>query len=166
MKDANLDGTVLLVTANADAAELSATLSAKANVIIEHVASRRAAIASLRRRSYLAVLLDADLSAEVATSGELWSIAGPALPLELSLSGWKPDTVSRLLRHALDQLAHAKDAAREMAKSAVEEKLRSALTAVLLQSDLLLQQNSLPAGLLQEIRHMQKATQAFQMQLT
>ena len=121
--------------------------------------SRRAALALLRRGSYAAVLVDTSSpAAEVTTSEDLWRNAGSAVPLELSLKDLNVSGSVRLLRHVLEQCEQAKESARQAGASALEEKLRSALTGLLLQSELLLRDSAAFPALEDRARQLQRIT--------
>ncbi len=158
--------TVLLVASAEVAGEMASAISKKLNLLVELAPSRRAGLAALRRNEYVAVVLDAALpESEVTTSEDLWRNAGRAVPLELPLKEMRPEGVARLARHVLRQCQQAEQMARQGAAAALEERLRSALTGLLLQSDLLLR-DAAELPLLNERAHeLRKLTEGLRHQL-
>ena len=146
---------------------MASVLSEGVEAIVEIAFSRRAALAMLRRRSYSAVVLDTGMPvAEVTTPEDLWRHLGPAVPLEIALRELRAVATTRLLRHLLNQCDLAKEAARQHAAAAIEEKLRSAVTGLLLQSDLLMRESVGMPIVNERVRQMRDLTHDLRTQLS
>lgn len=154
-----MDRTVLIVTAIPTAASFAEALSQGADVVVEVVQSRRAALARLRRGCFRALLVDASLNnAETTTNDILWQNASRAVPIEVNLSALGALGVIRMLRSIVDGMQRAETHARDAARVQLAAELRSPLTGLLLHSQLLLREATdgkrtaqVPAAALREI---------------
>lgn len=145
----------MLVTAMQGVENMAAALSEGAGVVLEVARSRRAALASLRRQTFFAVIVDADLPANEVTSTDLlWQNAGVAVPLEVDLHTLGTASLTRLLRSVLDRRSEMEAHVREDVMRTMAEELRSTVTGMLLQSDLALRDQALTPGLERRVREL------------
>jgi CheY-like chemotaxis protein len=146
---------VLLVTAMAGAENLAKSLSEGAGVVLEVARSRRAALASLRRQMFVAIIVDTELPANEVTSTEmLWQNGGVAVPLELDLRALGSAALTRLLRSMLERRNEMEAIVREEVTRSMAEELRSTVTGMLLQSDLALRDQNLSPVLERRVREL------------
>ncbi len=146
---------VLLVTATHGAENLAKVLSEGTGVVLEVARSRRAALASLRRQTFAAVIVDNELPANEVTSTEmLWQNGGVAVPLELDLRALGAAALTRLLRSMLERRNEMEAVVREEVTRSMAEELRSTVTGMLLQSDLALRDQNLSPILEKRVRHL------------
>ncbi len=146
---------VLLVTAMLGAENLAKSLSEGAGVVLEVARSRRAALASLRRQMYVAVIVDTELPAIEVTSTEmLWQNGGVAVPLEVDLRALGAAALTRLLRSMLERRNEMETIVREEVTRSMAEELRSTVTGMLLQSDLALRDKNLSPVLERRVREL------------
>lgn len=144
---------VLLVTAMPGAENLARALSEGAGVVLEVARSRRAALASLRRQTFAAIVVDTDLPAnEVTSTDMLWQNGGVAVPLELDLRALGATAVTRLLRSVIERRNDMEALVREDVARSMAEELRSTVTGMLLQSDLALRDQTLTPALERRVR--------------
>lgn len=133
--------TVLVVTAIAGAEKIAEALSSGADASVEVVPSRRAALARLRRAEFRAIVVDAALSpSETTTNDILWQNAGPAVPVEVNLAVLGVLGLVRMIRSIVDGVQAAEARARDFTRGELISELRSPLTGLLLQSELMLRQ--------------------------
>lgn len=139
--------TVLVVTAIPNAEKFAEALSLGADASVELVPSRRAALARLRRAEFHAVVVDTSLSTSETTTNEiLWQNAGAAVPIEVNLPMLGVLGIVRMVRSIVDGVQTAEARSRDHARNELISELRSPLTGLLLQSELLLRQASTANG--------------------
>lgn len=161
-----MEKTVLIVTAIEGAENLARALSRDADAVVEIARSRRAALARLRRGAVTAVLLDTSLSeAEMTTSEMVWQNADGAVPLEINLCSLGAAGVVRLLRSLLDNREQAEILGRRYAANAVAQDLKSTITSLLLQSDMMLRETSVPPAVTEKIRHVKELANSLRLRL-
>ena len=135
---------VLVVTALEQSQHLACAISQGAEVVVEVVRSRRAALATLRRERVSVVIMDTSLPEGEVTSAEMvWQNADGAVPLEVDVSAVGSAGLVRLLRNLLDRWGQITLALRQDVEQSYEERLRSTVTGMLLHSDLALRESSL-----------------------
>lgn len=146
---------VLLVTAKDGAQNLGAAVSRGADVVLEVVRSKRAALAVLRRKQFSAIVVDAALpDIEVTKTEMLWQNSNGAAPLEIDLGVLGATGLSRLLRSVLDERDHVEAKVREDVMRTMSDDLRSTVTGLLLQSDLALREKALTPAVEHRVREL------------
>ncbi len=136
---------VLIVTAMADAGDLAGVLSREADVTVQVARSRASALAVLRREAFTIVLVDSLFSqAHPDSMDALWERADLAVPLELHLAELGAVRVTRQVCGILARREREYVLARRLAGLEIEEELRSQVTGLLLQSDLMLREQAVP----------------------
>lgn len=146
---------VLLVTAFEGAENFGAAVSKGAEVVLEVVRSRRAALALLRRGQYAAIVVDAALSkTEVTQTEALWQNSSGAVPLDVDLRVLRAEGLTRLLRNVLEGREQMEAKMRENIRLTMSEELRSTVTGLLLQSDLALRDKALTPAVEHRVREL------------
>ncbi len=136
---------VLIVTAMEGAENLAGLLSREADVTVQVARNRTSALAVLRREAFTIVLVDSLLSQAHPESMEaLWERADLAVPLELNLAELGAVRVIRQVCGILARREREYVLARKVAGLEIEEALRSQVTGLLLQSDLMLREQAIP----------------------
>lgn len=136
---------ILLITAIAGAQECARELERQLRMGVELAATRRAALAALRRREYSAIVFDDSLAkADPAGADLLWKHSGLAIPLQINFAIASGSRLVREVRAALARRAQEQALALRAAASALEGELKSTITGLLLQSQLALADPSLP----------------------
>lgn len=152
-----MDKTILIVTAMIGAENLARAISRDADVVVEVAHSRRAALARLRRGPVHVLVVDATLpEREVTTADAVWHNAGGAVPLEINLGVVGGAGVIRLLRSVLLNREETEQGARRDATFAVAQELRSTVTSLLLESDLILRDKAVPAPVVEKVMHLRE----------
>ncbi len=157
---------VLIVTSIEGAENLARALSRDADAVVEIARSRRAALARLRRGAVTAVLLDTALpDAEMTTSDMVWQNAGAAVPLEINLASLGAAGVVRLLRNLLENREQAEIMGRRVAANEVAQDLKSTITSLLLQSDMMLRETAVPPTMTEKIRQVKELANSLRIRL-
>ena len=145
--------TMLLVTSIAGAGDCAAAIGNQLDLVVELAPNRRAALTALRRREYSVLVLD-DILAEADPAGAevIWQQAGLAIPLQVNLgiSGCK--RLLREVRAALQRREREVALATRAAAQLMEGEMNSALTGLLLQTEMALAEPALPDHVAQKLR--------------
>ncbi len=114
---------------------------------------RRAALASLRQKDYVAVVVDESL-AECDPSGAdaIWERSGLAIPLQINFAVSGVARIIREIRAALRRREREQATARQAATASIENSLKSTVCGLLLQSQLALSVSGLPPVVAQKLR--------------
>lgn len=161
-----MEKTVLIITAITGAENLARALSRDADAVVEIARSRRAALARLRRSPVTAVLLDASLpDGEVTTADMVWQNAEGAVPIEINLCTLGAAGVVRLLRSLLDNREQAEVLGRRVAANAMAQDLKSTITSLLLESDMMLRERSVPPNLSDRLRQVRSLADTLRVRL-
>jgi hypothetical protein len=136
--------TALLLLAPESAAQpIAEALRTELHVELDSTPSRRAALTLLRRKDFALVLIDESLaSADSATTDLLYQNAGSALILELNLALSSAPRIVRQARTALARRTQELSTAHTAATAALHSELNTALSGVLLESELALRDAS------------------------
>lgn len=130
---------ILMVTAIAGAVNCAAALSKQFHLGVETASSRREAIALLKRREYVLVVIDESMiEAEQDGADGLFRHCGGALPLEVNFAISGYGRVARAVGSALGRRARENEVAWRFAASSMQMELRQTVAGLLLQSELAL----------------------------
>ncbi len=136
-----MPSSILLIAPDASALPVAEALRLDLRTEVESTPSRRTAMASLRRRDFSLVLLDAGLSLPDAASADLlYQNAGSALILEINFAISSADRIVRQVRAALIRQTHDQAQARSAASSSLLSELNGTLASLLLESEMALRE--------------------------
>lgn len=139
--------TVLLVTATSGAENCAAAIGRQLGLTVEVAENRRSALAALRRREYAVMVLDESLvEADPAGAEVLWQQAGLAVPIQVNLGISGCNRVLREVRAALQRRERELSLAMRAAAQAMEGEMSTTITGLLLQTQLALDEPTLPPG--------------------
>jgi hypothetical protein len=128
---------VLLITAVASAPECAQVIEKQLGLKVEIVADRRTGMAALRRQEYAVVILDENLAlADPAAADVLWKQAGLGIPIEVNFAICGCARIAREVRASLARRDQEQMLAMRSAAALVESELNSAVTGLVLQSEL------------------------------
>lgn len=146
---------VLIVTMIDGIEVKAAEIAGHLGVAIEVAAGRAAALRLLERKPYSVIVLD-QMLAETDPQGAdlLWRHSGLAVPLQMSLSIAGNMRLERDLRMALARRQREQELARLAASAEVDAEIKNAVTALLLESQLALQENDIPPPIESRLRTM------------
>ncbi len=157
---------VLLITAIEGSANLAALLSQGANVVVEVVRSRRAALAVLRRECPTVVLMDTVLpEGEMTTSEMIWQNAAGAVPLDVNVRAIGAAGLVRLVQNLLDRWEGIALSLRHDVEQSYAAQLRSMVTGMLLQSDMALRDSALAPTVEEKVRAVRALADALRSRL-
>ena len=137
--------TVLLVTTMSGAENCAAAVGRQLGLTVEVAENRRTALAALRRRDYAVMVLDESLvEADPAGAEVLWQQAGLAIPVQVNLGISGCNRVLREVRAALQRREREMSLAMEAATRLMEGEMNTTITGLLLQTQLALEEPTLP----------------------
>ena len=144
---------ILMITGIEGAKNCSGMISAQLGIDVEVAEGRKAALEALRRREFLAVVVDETLAeCEPAAAEAIWERAGLAIPLQINFALSGAARVVREIRGGLRRREREQILARRAAAAAMEAEMKSTLAGLLLQSQLALSGSGVPAPVAEKIR--------------
>ncbi len=130
---------ILMVTGIEGARNCAAVVAAQLGMEVEVAEGRKAALAALRRREFLAVAVDETMAeCDPAAAEAVWERAGLAIPLQINFALSGAARLIREIRSALRRREREQMLARRAATAAIETELKSTLAGLLLHSQLAL----------------------------
>jgi hypothetical protein len=120
---------------------------------VEVAEGRKAALAALRRREYLAVVIDETLAeCDPAAAEKICDQAGLAIPMQINFAISGASRLVREIRAALNRREREQTLARRAAAAAIEAELKSTVAGLLLHSQLALNGAGVPAAVADRLR--------------
>jgi DNA-binding NtrC family response regulator len=146
---------VLLVTQMTGAENCAAALEKQLSMEVVVAATRREALSALRRRAFSVVVLEEALAVSDAQGAELvWQHAGTALPVQVNFAIAGTARLVREIKSAMQRGAQEQTVARRAAAMDLESELRTAVTGILLQTELALREPEVPPAVEAKLRHL------------
>jgi CheY-like chemotaxis protein len=135
---------VLIISPMADATQAAASLATSLACSVMVAATHRAALTALRHHDYSVVVVD-DCMAEAnpATAQLLWQSFGMAVPVQINFAFSGGSRLAREVQAAIGRREQQHVIALRAAASVLENDLKTALTGLLLQSQLALAEPAL-----------------------
>ncbi len=144
---------ILIVTGIEGARNCAAVVKAQLGMEVEVADGRKAALAALRRREFLAVVVDETMAeCDPAAAEAIWERAGLAIPLQINFALSGAARLIREIRAALHRREREQALARRAAAAAIETELKSTVAGLLLHSQLALSGADMPASVAERLR--------------
>lgn len=144
---------ILIVTGIEGARSCADAVGAQLGMDVEVAQGRRDALTALRRREFLAVVIDETLAeCDPAATDRICDQAGLAIPLQINFAVSGAARLVREIRSALHRREREQMLARRAAAAAVESELKSTVAGLLLQSQLALSASELPTPVADRLR--------------
>ena len=122
---------------------------------VEVAATRRAGLVALRRACFGVVVVEESLTeSDPEWADQVWDLAGLAMPLQMNFAISGCARLSREVKAALLRRDGELTVAHRAAVTEIENDLKSAVTGLLLESQLALSEPSVPASLEPKLRHL------------
>lgn len=153
----NQDSTrdVLLISTIDGAENCAQWIAGQVGSRVEVAASRRAALAALRRAKFGVVVVEESLAElDPEWADQVWDLAGLAIPVQVNFAISGSARLSREVKAALARRDGEQAVARRAAVTEIENDLKSAVTGLLLESQLVLREPAIPASLEPKLRHL------------
>ena len=114
---------ILIVTGIEGARNCAAVVGAQLGMEVEVAEGRKAALAALRRREFLAVVVDETMAeCDPAAAEAIWEHAGLAIPLQINFALSGAARLIREIRAALHRREREQTLARRAAAAAIESR--------------------------------------------
>ena len=156
-RTADNDGSrdVLLISTMDGADNCGQWIAGQIGSSVEVAATRRAGLAALRRAKFGVVVVEESLAESDPEWADLvWDLAGLAMPVQMNFAICGCARLSREVKAALLRRDGERSVARRAAVTEIENDLKSAVTGLLLESQLVLREPSVPASLEPKLRHL------------
>ncbi|SFS11396.1 hypothetical protein SAMN05421771_1958 [Granulicella pectinivorans] len=146
---------VLLISALPETPQFAEALTGQLGVAVELAPTQRQALTALRRDSFSVVVIEQSLAERDADWAEsVWQHSGLAVPIELNFSISARPRLLREIKAALTRRNREMALARSEAAAQIGNELKGSITGLLLQTQLTLQEPSLPPALAPKLRHL------------
>jgi hypothetical protein len=144
---------ILIVTGIEGAHNCAEVVAKQLGMEIEVTVARKAALAALRRKEFIAVVVD-DSMAECDPAGAeaIWEQSGLAIPLQVNFALSGADRLIREIRAALHRRQREQALARRAATAAIETELKTTVAGLLLNSQLALSASEASSPIADKLR--------------
>ena len=144
---------ILMVTGIEGARNCAAVVGAQLGMEVEVAEGRRAALAALRRREFLALVIDESLAeCDPAAAEKICENAGLAIPMQINFAVSGAARLIREIRAALNRRDREQTLARRAATAAIESELKTTVAGHLLHTQLALSGSGVPAAVADRLR--------------
>jgi len=144
---------ILMVTGIEGARNCADAVAKQLGMEVEVAEGRKAALAALRRREFLAVVVDETMAeCDPAAAEAIWEHASLAIPLQINFALSGAARLIREIRAALYRREREQMLARRAAAAAIETELKSTLAGLLLNSQLALSGSEMPPLAAEKLR--------------
>jgi hypothetical protein len=130
---------ILMVTGIEGARNCAAVIEAQLGIKVEVAEGRKAALAALRSKEYVAVVIDETLAeCDPAAAEKICECAGLAIPLQINFAVSGTARLTREIRAALHRREREQMLVRRAAAAAMESELKGTIAGLLLHAQLAL----------------------------
>ncbi len=144
---------ILMVTGIEGARNCADLVGTELGTDVEVAAGRKDALSALRRREFLAVVVDETLAeCDPAAAERICEHAGLAIPLQINFAVSGAARLIREIRAALHRREREQALARRAAAAAIEAELKTTVAGLLLHSQLALNGSGVPAPVADRLR--------------
>ncbi len=144
---------ILMVTGIEGRDNCAALVGTQLAMDVEVAQGRKEALAALRRKEFLAVVVDETLAeCDPAAAEKICEHAGLAIPLQVNFAVSGAARLIREIRAALHRREREQTVARRAAAAAIEAELKTTVAGLLLQSQLALSGNEIPGPVADRLR--------------
>jgi hypothetical protein len=158
---------ILMVTGIDEAKSCAEIVGASLGLEVDAATGRRAALEALRRREYLAVVMDETLAeCDPAAAEAIWDHAGLAIPLQINFAVCGAARLVREIRAGLRRRKREQTLSWRAAVEAMETEMKSTVAGLLLNSQLALSGGGVPAAAAEKMRKVAELAGNLQRQLS
>ena len=144
---------ILIVSGIEGARNCAAVVATQLGMEVEVAEGRKSALGLLRRREFEAVVVDETMAeCDPAAAEAIWEHAGLAIPLQINFALSGAARLIREIRAALHRREREQLLARRAAAAAIETELKATVAVLLLNSQLALSANEVPAAVADKLR--------------
>lgn len=144
---------ILIVTGIDGAHNCGAAVSTQLGMDVEVAENRRVALTMLKRREFLAVVVDETIvECDSAAAEAIWAQSGLAIPLQINFALSGAMRLVREIKAALHRREREQTLASRAAAAAIETELKSTVAGLLLHSELALKGSNVPPAVADRLR--------------
>ena len=144
---------ILIVSGIEGARNCAAVVGTQLGMEVDVAEGRKAALAALRRREFVAVVVDETMvECDPASAEAIWDHSGLAIPLQINFALSGVARLVREIRAALHRREREQTLARRAAAAAIEAELKSTVAGLLLHSQLALSGGEVPSSIADRLR--------------
>ena len=144
---------ILIVTGIEGARNCATVVGTQLSMEVEVAEGRKAALGALRRREFLAVVMDETMAeCDPSAAEAIWERAGLAIPLQINFALSGAARLIREIRAALHRREREQTLARRAAAAAIETELKTTVAGLLLNSQLALSGGEVPSPIADKLR--------------
>jgi len=144
---------ILIVSGIEGARNCATVVATQLGMEVEVAEGRKSALGLLRRREFEAVVVDETMAeCDPAAAEAIWEHAGLAIPLQINFALSGAARLIREIRAALHRREREQLLARRAAAAAIETELKATVAGLLLNSQLALSANEVPAAVADKLR--------------
>ena len=144
---------ILMVTGIEGARNCAAVVASQLGMDVEVAEGRKSALAALRKREFLAVVVDETLAeCDPAAAEAIWERAALAIPLQINFALSGTARLVREIRAALHRRQREQKLAHRAAASVIETELKTTVAGLLLHAQLALSGGEVPDPLAERLR--------------
>ena len=142
-----------MVTGMEGARSCADVVGTQLDMEVEVAQGNRAALAALRRREFIVVVVDETIAeCDPAAAEMIWDRAGLAIPLQINFALSGAARLIREIRAALNRRERERMLTRSAVAAEMESELKSTLSGLLLHSQLALTVGDVPGPLAEKLR--------------
>jgi len=158
---------ILIISGVEGVRNCAEVVSKQLGMQVEFASGRRGAVDALRRKEFVAVVLDETLAeCDAAAADAIWERSGLAIPLQINFALSGVARIIREIRAALQRRQREQAAARLAAREDLGAELKNTLSGLLLQSQLALAEHGLPIHVVQKLRIVEDLAGKLRLQLS
>ncbi len=144
---------ILMVTSMKGAQNCAEKVAEQLRMDVEVADSCKSALALLRRREFLAIVIDeTHTECETAAANAIWDRARLAIPLQINFALAGTPRLVREIRAALARRDREQHMARQAAAEEMETEIKGVVAGLLLHSQLALNGTEVPAPIAERLR--------------
>ena len=146
---------VLIISTMEGAENCAHAVEEQVHASVEVASTRQAALLALRRQEFSIVVVEESLAeSDAAWAAQIWELSGLAFPLQVNFAISGSARVAREIKAAFARRAGEQAIARQSVARDIENELKSSVTGLLLESELVLREPSVTAALRPRLRHL------------
>ena len=147
------DMSILIISGIEGVRNSAEAFSQQLEMTVEVADGRRAALAALRRKEFTAVVFDESLAeCDPAGADAVWERSGLAIPLQINFAVSGAARIVREIRAALHRREREQAKALQAATASIENGWKNTVCGLILQSQLALSQDGVPAAVAEKLR--------------
>lgn len=146
---------VLIISTMDGAENCAVAIAEQTGVRVEVAGSRREALTMLRQQEFGVVVVEENMvEGDPVWADQIWSLAGLAMPVQINFAFSGSARLVREVKAALARRVGEHALARRVATAELENELKSSVTGLLLESELVLREPATPPSLQPKLRHL------------